>query len=90
MLPHYLQEFFLDVMKSLTSLTQLFAYLRMWELENEENYILHLDGHSGYDPNENITCLAYSEHKGNSFLPFFLFLFRSIYMNEIMHYSCFW
>ncbi|XP_060569057.1 intraflagellar transport protein 140 homolog [Ruditapes philippinarum] len=38
--------------------------IRMWELENEENYILHLDGHSGYDPNENITCLAFSEKKG--------------------------
>jgi hypothetical protein len=40
------------------------VYCRMWELENEENYILHLDGHSGYDPNENITCLAFSEKKG--------------------------
>ncbi|XP_053388212.1 LOW QUALITY PROTEIN: intraflagellar transport protein 140 homolog, partial [Mercenaria mercenaria] len=38
--------------------------IRMWELENEENYILHLDGHSGYDPNENITCLAFCERKG--------------------------
>lgn len=39
-------------------------FFRMWELDNEENYILHIDGHSGYDPNEKITCLAYSEHKG--------------------------
>jgi len=39
---------------------------RMWDLENEENYILHLDNHSGYDPNEHITCLAYSSTKGET------------------------
>ncbi|XP_052768007.1 intraflagellar transport protein 140 homolog [Mya arenaria] len=38
--------------------------IRMWDLENEENYILHLDGHSGYDSNENITCLAFCDNKG--------------------------
>jgi len=36
----------------------------MWDLENEENYILHLDGHTGYDPNEKISCLAYCDKKG--------------------------
>lgn len=38
----------------------------MWDLDNEENYILHLDGHTGYDPNEKITCLAYCEKKGKN------------------------
>ena len=40
----------------------------MWDLDNEENYILSLDGHSGYDPNENITCLAFSTSKGMFFV----------------------
>lgn len=40
------------------------GFIRMWDLQNEENYILHLDGHSGYDQNESISCLAYSENKG--------------------------
>lgn len=30
----------------------------------EENYVLSLDGHSGYDPNEGILCVAYCENKG--------------------------
>ena len=38
----------------------------MWDLENEENYILTLDGHSGYDQNETITCIHFCEKKGRS------------------------
>ena len=39
-------------------------FIRMWDLENEENYILTLDGHSGYDQNETITCIHFCEKKG--------------------------
>ena len=41
---------------------------RMWDLENEENYILTLDGHSGYDSNETITCIHFCEKKGKKFM----------------------
>ena len=36
----------------------------MWDLDHEDNYILSLDGHGSYDPNENIMCLSFSEEKG--------------------------
>ena len=60
---------------SLLSLLVIFFYsfisqnttpfiLRMWDIDNEENYILTLDGHSGYDQHETITCIHYSEKKG--------------------------
>ena len=42
----------------------LFLFDRMWDIDNEENYILTLEGHSGYDQHENITCIHYSEKKG--------------------------
>ncbi|KAK3579473.1 hypothetical protein CHS0354_028282 [Potamilus streckersoni] len=38
--------------------------VRMLDIDNEDNYVLSLEGHSGYDPNENILCLAYSQAKG--------------------------
>jgi hypothetical protein len=37
---------------------------RMWDLDNEDNYILSLDGHNSYDPNENVMCISYSAEKG--------------------------
>ena len=43
----------------------------MWDLENEENYILTLDGHSGYDSNETITCIHFCEKKGKKFILIF-------------------
>ena len=36
----------------------------MWDLDNEDNYILSLDGHNSYDPNENVMCISYSQEKG--------------------------
>ena len=33
----------------------------MWDLEQDDNYILTLEGHSGYDNNEAIMCLAYHD-----------------------------
>ncbi|XP_052071458.1 intraflagellar transport protein 140 homolog isoform X2 [Mytilus californianus] len=38
--------------------------VRMWDLDNEDNYILSLDGHNSYDPNENVMCISYSQEKG--------------------------
>ena len=37
---------------------------RMWDLEREENYVLNLDGQSGYGVNEFITCIAFCANKG--------------------------
>ena len=36
----------------------------MWDLDREENFVLNLDGQSGYDSSELITCVAYSKAKG--------------------------
>ncbi|CAL1531559.1 unnamed protein product [Lymnaea stagnalis] len=36
----------------------------MWDLEQDDNYILTLEGNSGYDSNETIMCLAYNKDTG--------------------------
>ena len=37
----------------------------MWDLDQDDNYILTLEGHSGYDSsNEAIMCLAYNRGTG--------------------------
>lgn len=38
--------------------------VRMWDLEQEDNYILSLEGHNSYDHNESITCISYCPEKG--------------------------
>ena len=59
---------------------------RMWDLENEENYILTLDGHSGYDSNETITCIHFCEKKGKKSKH--LFHTTLIFANENPDYTC--
>lgn len=34
----------------------------MWDLEHDDNYVLTLEGNTGYDRNETIMCLAYNEN----------------------------
>ncbi len=36
----------------------------MWDIDNEENYILNLEGQSGYNNSELITCIAFCQNKG--------------------------
>ncbi|XP_071106694.1 intraflagellar transport protein 140 homolog [Haliotis cracherodii] len=38
--------------------------IRMWDLEQDDNYVLSLDAHSSYDSNESIMCVAYCAEKG--------------------------
>ncbi|GFS01827.1 intraflagellar transport protein 140 homolog [Elysia marginata] len=41
------------------------SMVRMWDLDQDDNYILTLEGHSGYDSgNEAIMCLAYNSGTG--------------------------
>ena len=37
---------------------------RMWDVDKEENFVLNLEGQSGYSRDELITCIAYSSNKG--------------------------
>ena len=36
----------------------------MWDVDKEENFVLNLEGQSGYSRDELITCIAYSSNKG--------------------------
>ena len=36
----------------------------MWDVDKEENFVLNLEGQSGYSRDELITCIAYSNNKG--------------------------
>ncbi|XP_070580461.1 intraflagellar transport protein 140 homolog isoform X2 [Ptychodera flava] len=38
--------------------------IRMWDLERDDNYVLSLDGHQGFETGECINCLSYSSAKG--------------------------
>ncbi|XP_041362442.1 intraflagellar transport protein 140 homolog [Gigantopelta aegis] len=38
--------------------------IRLWDLDLDDNYVLSLDGHSSYDQNETIICLAYNAERG--------------------------
>ena len=33
-------------------------------MDNDENYVLSLDGHSGFQSGDSINCLSYSREKG--------------------------
>ena len=55
----------------------LVIFRRVLDLENDENYVLSLDSHSGFQSNECISCLAYSQEKGECI--------RIIFCNEIDH-----
>ena len=35
----------------------------MWDLDKEDNFILTLDGQTGLDANEIITCVAFNQNK---------------------------
>jgi len=41
--------------------------LRLWDIDNEENYVLNLDGQSGYESTECITCLSYTPAVGKDY-----------------------
>ncbi|XP_059152845.1 intraflagellar transport protein 140 homolog [Physella acuta] len=38
--------------------------VRMWDLDQDDNYILTLEGNSGYNTTETIMCLAYNKESG--------------------------
>ncbi|KAK7004477.1 intraflagellar transport protein 140 [Biomphalaria glabrata] len=38
--------------------------IRMWDMEQDDNYILSLEGNSSFDVNEIIVCLAYNKETG--------------------------
>ncbi|KAH9494870.1 hypothetical protein Btru_015870 [Bulinus truncatus] len=40
------------------------SVVRIWDLEQDDNYILSLDGNSSFDVNEVIVCLAYNKETG--------------------------
>ncbi len=43
-------------------------FFRMWDVDKEENFVLNLEGQSGYARDELITCIDYSQNKGIRFI----------------------
>lgn len=38
--------------------------IRLWDLEQNDNYVLSLEGHSSYDSNESLLCVGYNPERG--------------------------
>ena len=40
------------------------SVLRMWDLVNNNNYVLSLESQSAYDKNEVLNCVSYCKERG--------------------------
>ena len=50
---------------SITKLAILLVLLRMWNLEQNDNYVLQLEG-TGFESGEVVNCIAYNKAKGKA------------------------